>query len=87
MECRKEIAPANQIPNSQTIKVHGRENIKRGMGKLGGGGSGNSHFSDLEAFPLHVWSQVAFELHLDAQLSENGVQMNPKLIPNGSQTI
>ena len=66
---------------SKIIQVHGRKIIKKGRTEWGGKGSGNSHFL--------TWrlsgSIVGPRPPLDAQLNENGAQMSPTLIKNGSQ--
>ena len=67
---------------NKIIQVHGRKIIKKGRTEWGGKGSGNSHFSDLEAFRLHCWSQAAFGRPIKWKWSPNDPQIDEKLFPD-----
>ena len=66
----------------QIIQVHGCKIVKKGRRKWGGEGSGNSHFSDLEAFRLHFWSQAALGRPIKWKWSPNDPQIYRKLVPS-----
>ena len=62
--------------------VHGWRITKTGRSQWGGEGSGNSHFSNLEAFQLHFWSQAAFGRPIKWKWSPNDPQIYKKLSSN-----
>ena len=67
---------------NQIIQVHGWKNHQKWRRQWGAEGSGNSHFSDLEAFQLPFWSQAAFGRPIKWKWSKNDPQSDQKLSLN-----